>query len=126
MKVAAAVTPMIKIVKYWLPVVICMALIFIASSIPGSKIPSLFPWQDIVFHFTIYLLLAAYLRRALLNTLARIKPVQVIILTVASGIIYGIIDEFHQAFVPNRCVSGLDLLIDNLGALTGSLFPWPK
>ncbi|MBM3249463.1 MAG: VanZ family protein [Candidatus Omnitrophica bacterium] len=117
---------MTKTLKYWSPVAICISIIFVASSVPGSNIPILFPWQDNAFHFTIYLLLCMFLRRALLKTLPRIKPVEGLILTVAFGIIYGIIDELHQSFVPNRSASFADILIDSLGALTGSLLAWPR
>jgi DNA polymerase-1 len=37
------------------------------------------------------------------------------------GIIYGLSDEFHQYFVPGRYASGLDLFLDTIGSIFGSV-----
>ena len=37
---------------------------------------------------------------------------------------YGIIDEFHQSFVPGRYASVLDVLLNVLGALLGAAIYW--
>lgn len=37
------------------------------------------------------------------------------------SIIYACIDEVHQSFVPGRCASFVDVLIDSSGAVTGLL-----
>lgn len=117
----------VKFIKYWLPVLICMGLIFYASSIPGSDIPSCFPFQDIIFHLFIYLMLGFFYARALKNIYANIALPKVIFFTVIFGVIYGIADEFHQSFVPYRSVSGLDLFIDGIGVFIGSaLYRWPR
>jgi len=107
--------------KYWLPVLACMGVIFYASSLPGSKIPSLFFFQDIAFHFCIYLALAYFFARAIENTYPNIVLGKVLFFSVVFGIIYGLLDELHQAFVPLRTVSGLDLSIDAIGSFFGSL-----
>jgi VanZ family protein len=111
---------MLKIVRFWLPVATCMGFIFYASSIPGSDIPPLFPGQDIVFHFVIYMALAYFFSRALKNT-ADISAKKVFIFTLIFGVLYAISDEIHQAFVPLRSVSGFDVFIDGCGTFAGSL-----
>jgi len=98
-----------------------MGLIFFASSIPGSNIPPIFPFQDIVFHLFVYAVLGLCFARALKNTCLNIILSRVILWTLIFGIIYGISDELHQAFVPYRTVSGFDVFMDGLGALLGSL-----
>jgi len=98
-----------------------MGVIFYASSVPGSNIPSLFPLQDIAFHFFIYLILALLFARALKNIYSNIAPSKIILFTIIFGVVYGLSDELHQAFVPDRCVSGFDLFIDSMGSLVGSL-----
>lgn len=110
-------------VKLWLPVLLWMGFIFYASSIPGNEVPSLFPFQDIAFHLFIYLILSFFFARALKNTYFGITRAKIIVFTVIFGVIYGISDELHQAFVPYRTVSGLDLFIDTLGSFMGSLTP---
>jgi len=112
---------MLKIFKPWLPVFLCTGFIFYTSSIPGTDIPSLFPYQDIIYHAFIYLVLAYFFARALKKTKGSIAPAKIIVFTLLFGIIFGISDEFHQSFVPNRTPSGWDVLIDGIGTFLGGL-----
>ena len=105
----------------WLPVLAFMGLIFYASSIPGSNIASVFPFQDIAFHLSVYSLLALFFSRALRITYPDITVSKNILITVLFGVFYGLTDEFHQAFVPLRTASGFDLFIDGLGSIIGTL-----
>lgn len=109
------------IIKFWLPVLLCMGFIFYTSSIPGIKIPSLFPFQDIPFHIFIYSVLSFFFSRALKNTYLNMTQAKIIVFTIIFGLIYGLSDELHQAFVPYRTVSGLDVFTDTLGSFLGSL-----
>ncbi len=113
--------------KYWLPVFICAGGIFYASSLPGTSIPKLFLFQDIFFHFFIYFILGLFFSRALKNTFFGISMVKIVIFTFIFTFFYGISDEFHQYFVPNRDVSILDVFVDVLGGLFGGLsYRWLK
>lgn len=107
--------------KLWSPVLILMALIFFASSIPGKNIAFLFPYQDVIFHLAVYLILAYFLAQAIKNTYTKISLAKLILFSVIFCCFYGITDEFHQSFVPNRKVSGFDVFIDTLGSLIGSM-----
>ena len=40
---------------------------------------------------------------------------------IALATLYGVTDEFHQSFVPNRMTDPKDLLVDFLGATAGAL-----
>ncbi len=111
----------LKIIRLWLPVLVCMGIIFYASSLPGSDIPSLFPFQETAYHLLLYLILALFFSRALKNTYTDIASLKIILVTILFGIVYGITDELHQAFVPDRTVSGLDVIIDGIGSFVGSL-----
>lgn len=108
-------------IKFWLPVLVCMGLIFYVSSIPGSDLPPLSPFQDIIYHLGAYLMLAYFFSRALKNSTADIRLSEIIFFTIIFGIIYGISDETHQAFVPHRDISTFDVLIDGIGSFIGSL-----
>jgi VanZ family protein len=108
-------------IKFWLPVLLCMGFIFYTSSIPGVNIPSLFAYQDVIFHFFIYSLLAYFFSRALKNTYSYIEVTKIIFFTVLFGIIYGLSDEFHQSFVAYREDSVIDVLIDSIATFVGSL-----
>lgn len=110
-----------RIIKLWLPVIVCMGIIFSASSIPGRKIPPLFPFQGSIFHLVVYAMLAYFFSRALKNTYTNILPAKIIFCAIVFGVIYGITDEWHQAFVPARSVSGLDLFIDGISSFVGTM-----
>ncbi|MCM8796361.1 MAG: VanZ family protein [Candidatus Omnitrophica bacterium] len=103
--------------KSWLIVIMWMAVIFCFSSVPGKNTPSIFPFQDIVFHFFIYAFLGLSFVCALKNSFPRISLPIGITLTVLFGFLYGISDEWHQSFVPGRTVSVFDVLVDTLGSL---------
>jgi VanZ family protein len=111
-----------KFIKFWLPVLICMGVIFYFSSFKGKDIPSIFYFQEIVYHFSIYLILCFLFARALKNSYSGMQLARIVLFSILFGIIYGLTDEFHQAFIPGRSVSGMDLFIDSLGSLTGSIF----
>lgn len=113
--------------KYWLPVFVCMAVIFYASSLPGKSIPGLFKFQDVVFHFTAYFILSLFLARALKNRNPGINRFKLIVFTAFLVICYGLSDEFHQSFVPGRSVSGFDVFIDSLGGFFGGfIYQWQQ
>ena len=102
-----------------------MGVIFYASNTPGKDIPPLFPYQDLVYHFSAYLALSFFFSRALNKSKTSLSLAKIFIFAVVFAVIYGISDEFHQAFVPGRSVSAFDVLIDTLGGLTGSsIFLW--
>jgi len=109
------------VVRFWLPVLVCMGFIFYASSIPGQNIPLVFLNQDIAFHLIVYLVLGFLYARALKNTYTGMAAAKIILFTVIFGVVYGVTDELHQVFVPYRTVSGLDVLNDGIGSLIGSL-----
>ena len=111
-----------KFVKYWLAVLLWMGVIFYFSCLPGKDIPSLFPFQDVLFHVIIYAALAYLFYRALKNTYTQLGLLKLIFFTVVFGFIYGLSDEFHQSFVPGRDASAFDVFIDTLGSFMGSLF----
>ena len=106
----------------WSPVGIIMAGIFGASSMPGSNIPSLFSFQDVIFHAIIYALLGVAFYRALVLTRAGAGAGWVCILaTVVFCTLYGVSDEFHQYFIPGRCATGWDVLTDCIGSFCGAV-----
>lgn len=57
--------------------------------------------------------------------ICRMKPNLNLLVLALTGIaiasVYGVTDEFHQKFVPNRSCDPLDWVCDTLGAITGAL-----
>ncbi|PZR75792.1 MAG: hypothetical protein DLM52_07020 [Chthoniobacterales bacterium] len=129
--------------RYWLPLLIWLALIFAGSTdlmsaehtsrIIAPLLRWLRPtisWQAIeqlqffirkAGHVSEYAILAALLYRALVNTLllGRVWICATIVVLLAG--IYAISDEFHQSFVPSRTATARDVAIDAVGAVCGVL-----
>lgn len=103
----------------WIPVALWMGLIFYGSSLPGSDIPSIFPFQDIVYHCIIYAVLGFLCARAFARSASHAPRPHVIVAAVLIGVLYGFSDEFHQTFVPYRTASAIDVLVDGVGAVIG-------
>jgi len=100
---------------YWLPVITWAALIFCASSIPGTRIPYLFSFQDKIVHTIVYLILGILILWAFKKTNSRLSHRRRYLLTFLGVLFYGITDEFHQAFVPLRDPSLIDVCFDAFG-----------
>jgi VanZ family protein len=103
-----------------LPAVLAWAgAIFISSSIPSVQLPHIEIWNaDKLVHFVIYSVLAFLVNR-LLRSQTRFASLSThhYQFTVVFTLLYGVSDEIHQAFVPGRTPSLLDLLADGGGAL---------
>ncbi|MDD5595605.1 MAG: VanZ family protein [Candidatus Omnitrophica bacterium] len=106
----------------WLFVLLVMGVIFAFSALPAREIPSLFPFEDIVFHLLAYGLLAFSFCQAINGTFSGLIKAQLVLYSIIFCTTYGISDEYHQLFVPGRCCSGFDIFIDGLGGFLGSLF----
>ena len=121
---------------FWLPPIGYLAAIFFVSSLPNPQIGGETP--DYILHALEYFLLALLLMRLLLARPSPVRPEpvegrtqqslkgargnfttwqQLCLLGVIITILYGVTDEIHQYFVPNRQCSLHDVLADTLGAL---------
>jgi len=103
-------------VRYWLPVLAWAGLIFALSSVPslrsGLPEPGDFVLRKIG-HMVEYAVLALLLRRALrAHGLAQQRDG---LLAASLALLYAMLDEYHQSFVPGREGSPRDVLIDAFG-----------
>jgi len=99
--------------KFLLVFVIIIALeIFLVSSIPGSATPSGLD-LSILYHFTAFFLLNFFLLIAV-GEREKIIGKRIILILVIS-LVYAILDELHQFFVPLRTPDIMDLLVDSAG-----------
>jgi VanZ family protein len=135
--------------KYWLPVLVWMAVIFAVSSdrmsyqhssrIIGPLVHRLFPHlSDVAYHGVVvcvrkYVHLAGYAVLALLLWRAWRKPAEPgrapwrwsdAGLVLALVVLYAATDEIHQTFVPSRVASVRDVLLDATGAALALLCLW--
>jgi VanZ family protein len=93
----------------YLPPLLIYALIFALSTLPASALPSGIP--DFIPHFIEYGLLSFFIARAFSGRIDMAKVALIIVISM----ILGILDEFHQSFVPGRFCSVADLLVDFAG-----------
>ena len=97
----------------WGPPLLWAAAVFVASSRPTlPQLPSVLGW-DKLQHTGAYAVGGALIARALG------RGGRGVWLAVALGSLYGLGDEIHQLFVPNRSADALDWIADTLGVLAG-------
>ena len=111
-----------NLIGLWLPVVLFALVIFTASASPAPEFPIPFWNFDKLLHLAEYALFGILLGRAIKGTRPDINLWKLYWLVAAIALIYGISDEFHQAFVPGRTVSVWDALSDGIGGFLGGLF----
>ncbi|MBI5855868.1 MAG: VanZ family protein [Nitrospirae bacterium] len=111
---------------YWGPVVGYAVLIFTLSSLSGSEMPfSLFPipYNDKILHALVYGGLALLALRAFRHAAGLIGARYALVLAVVVAALYGMSDELHQVFVPNRHADVWDWVADTAGA-TLAIWIW--
>jgi VanZ family protein len=94
-------------------------VIFYLSSQPGIDTPLLFPGQDKLLHLIAFGLLGFLFMGAMKATRSGYRTMQVWIV-VGLVALYGVLDEFHQYFVPGRSAEIYDALADAAGGLLGA------
>jgi len=94
-------------------------VIFYLSSQPSIDTPSLFPGQDKLFHMVAFGILGFFLMGGMkvTNSGYRTRQVWFVVILV---VLYGLLDEFHQYFVPGRTMDIYDALADAAGGLLGA------
>ena len=131
-----------RFVRYWMPAVIWMALIFLGSTdvlsaehtsrflvpflrwlnpeITGATLAFVQTLIRKLGHVTEYAILATLLWRALRGGTTLKPRVWVLFAVVWTACaMFAASDEFHQSFVPSRTSSFQDVIIDICGALIG-------
>jgi VanZ family protein len=131
-----------SVLKYWLPVLIWLCVIFVGSTdvmsaeqtsrflvpflrwlkpdIPLEAIEQIHFFVRKLGHISEYAVLAVFLWRALrwgINLRMKMSILVVVVWFVCS--IFAATDEFHQSFIPSRTASPHDVMIDICGAVVG-------
>lgn len=117
-----------KLLRYWLPVLAWMSMIFYLSSqsrLP-VEMPDWVPYVDKLAHAAVFGILGLLFVRAWLEGRLEEINARVAGLAVSFTLLYGVTDEFHQIYVPGRSPSAGDLIADTLGAaiLCAALYTW--
>jgi VanZ family protein len=144
-----AVLKLRPFLKYWLPVLIWMALIFSASGdshsyehssrlitpllhwlfpqMPATRVDAIVYFVRKCLHLTEYAMLALLLWRAMQKPMKNDprpwtwRSARLALLLV---ILYAASDEFHQTFVPARSALVSDVVVDTIGGAAGLLALW--
>ena len=101
---------------------LCIAyagVIFGISSVPGSRLPSI-SVNDYFIHFLEYVALGSLLMWWRLHNSA-LSIAGAMCQAIFLGSLYGLADEFHQYFVPNRHADPVDWVADTLGSAVGAI-----
>ncbi len=98
--------------------VIIMGMIFFLSHLPGdvAHLPR-FTGLDKLLHGIIYGILAGTFLYALNPFTHHSNQAVTALVVVLFCLLYGISDEFHQSFIPDRFVSLWDVVADGVGAI---------
>ena len=138
---------MLALVKYWMPAILWMALIFVGSTdLLSAEHTSRFlvpflRWLDPQIswaalneiqmvvrklgHVTEYAILAALLWRAVRGVAGWQTKMSILFAVVGFGCaIFAVSDEFHQSFVASRTASPWDALLDTVGATLAQVSLW--
>jgi len=106
--------------KYKIPAILYSVLIFGISSIPQTKLPRLDILNfDKLNHLIEYTFYAMTLFLAFSNAKSEKIIKNASLLTILTGLLFGITDEIHQLFVPGREFSMFDYAADTFGILLG-------
>ena len=105
----------------WLPLLVMMGTITFLSHLPGNSIqlPQVYN-SDKLAHISAYCALGLSYLHALPPRWWPGRRWLVGGSVVLFCLLFGIVDEFHQSFVPGRMVSGADVLAD----MAGSVLAW--
>lgn len=99
----------------WIPAVIWSLVVYTLSAQTALPNPRSFGITDKIAHFIIFTVLGLALAYGRYRSPRR--PPHWLI--VAAGLLYGVLDEVHQAFVPNRHPDVADFIADASGVLVG-------
>lgn len=102
----------------WFFVLLIAITIFYVSSLSFESAPARgYGWKTVAYHFLAFFSLAFFLLPALVKG----KNKNWVFVGVVLGVLYGVLDEFHQFFVPRRACTLSDVLVDSCGVLFASL-----
>jgi VanZ family protein len=106
-----------RFISVWGPVIIYAAAIFIQSAFPTPiHIPK--GWDKVIHFFEFGLL--GFLAARVVFLLGNVERWMGIFLGGLTASLWGVLDEFHQSFVPGRYASLVDGVVDGIGAFCGA------
>ncbi len=117
---------MTKKIFLWTIVITYALTIFLVSSIEGNELDTGPPGLDKFLHLIEYLILSSLIYASFNASSNQIKNSTIFWLSFSLCALYGISDEIHQLFVPNRHFELLDILFDTIGSLIGAFWSYKR
>ncbi len=115
-----------RMAGHWSLVIAYAAFIFFMSSLPHPLPESVQKYfSDWILHGVEYGVFGFLLIRALEGSFEKKSRSFLFAAALLLGILYGVSDEWHQYFVPNRNSSAHDVAADGIGVFLGALI-WVK
>lgn len=112
-----------KLVLVYIPLIFYWLLILALTSIPSNSLPTGLNISDKLNHLMAYFGLAVLLNLTLHFQMKwEISLWKGAILTLIIASLYGILDEWHQNYIPGRFAEVADWVANFLGALLGVIF----
>ena len=108
--------------RYWLPVIVMVAVIIGFSAQPRLKMPFKFRNSDKVAHLIEYAGLGLLLSRAWWHTLPGARKTTIAIAGIGCGMAMAACDETFQSMVPGREPSEVDFAADTIGVVLAQAF----
>lgn len=110
-----------RVALAWLPAILYMAAIWVASSLPVAPASlEVLPFNDKGAHFIEFAGLAFLVSHALRGTFADWRDLRCFTVAVLTALLWGTLDEIHQAYVPGRHADVNDIFADAAGAVVGA------
>ncbi len=111
-----------QLLRWWLPVLAYVAIIFVLSSQPNLRSPLHFQNSDKVSHLFEYGGLGWLVGRALRATFGWRPCATAALVAVGVGMAIGATDEWWQSHVPGRDATVLDWCADSTGLVLSQIF----
>ena len=112
-----------KNLKYWIPALLWMVVIFALSSSyfsaenTGEVVPGASGYLRHIAHIVEYFILTIFVYIGLSNGL-KITAWKYLLLSTLISFFYSLTDETHQYFVPGRNARWIDIGYDGIGVIT--------
>lgn len=106
---------------YWLPAISLVAGISYLSHLPAQTLhesTKFSAWMPMVYHTTVFCLLAISVYRVSSLYLPN-NGLWPFLIAIILPVVYAVVDEFHQSFVPGRFATIEDVVYDSLGTTIG-------
>jgi len=114
-----------KFVRYYIPVLLWMGVIFSFSEFPTKQAGGIY-WVDFIIkktaHVVEYGILTILSYRAFLSK--NVKHRNAALWAILISVLYGVSDEFHQGFTPGREPHIRDVFFDTIGSLLAIYGVW--